>query len=81
MTLIRMDTPEAVAYVRAVTVRQALEVHVRTGGRMRLTRIATPRAMMSLASEILGKKFKPRDYEGAIAALTEWIVARQRQPV
>lgn len=40
---------------------------------MRLNTSYTPRNCMAVASKLTGRKFKPRDYDGAIAALEEVI--------
>lgn len=36
----------------------------------------TPAAMMAMATLITNKKFKPRDYSGAIKELERWIEER-----
>lgn len=38
---------------------------------MRLNTSYTPKRCMEVASEFTGQKFKARDYDGAIAAITE----------
>lgn len=40
---------------------QGLETHVRTNGRMRLSRFATPKRCMEIISEHTGKKYKRTD--------------------
>lgn len=72
--------PAAVAIVRYLYVAQALECHVKTKGQMRLTRMATPSAMMAMAKEYLGdegKKLKARDYSKA-AELVRAKIERDR---
>lgn len=43
---------------RMVTLKQALRIHVQTQGRMRLTRTATPTALLNMASEYTGKTYR-----------------------
>jgi hypothetical protein len=43
---------------RLVTVIQAMKIHLRTKGKMRLTRVATPSRLLAIASEYTGKKYK-----------------------
>lgn len=66
--------PKAVAVYRATVIASGLRFYIKTG--MRLNRAYTPKAMMEVAAEITGKKFKARDYAGAEAALTEWARAQ-----
>jgi len=42
---------------RMVTLKQALSIHIKTQGRMRLTRGATPTRMLQMASEYTGKRY------------------------
>ncbi len=61
----------AVAVYQAMTLKHALKLYAKTG--IKANRAYTPSAMMRLASGITGKRFKARDYIGAIAALEVWI--------
>ena len=56
---------------RAIVIKSGLKLYAKTG--MKPNRAYTPSNMMAVASEITGKKFKARDYAGAIAALETWI--------
>lgn len=60
----------------AVTLKSGLKLFARTG--MKPNRLWTSKAMMAKAAQITGKKFKARDYDGAIAALEEWLAANGR---
>lgn len=42
---------------RMVALKQALMIHVKTQGRMKLTRTATPTRMLEMASEYTGKRY------------------------
>ena len=64
---------EQVGRYRAVVIKSGLKLYRDTG--MRPNRAYTPTAMMRVASEITGKKFKARDYTGAIEALEAWLNA------
>lgn len=55
----------------AVTLKRAIMVYRDTG--MKVNRAYTPKNMLAKASEITGKKFKARDYTGAIDALQAWL--------
>lgn len=56
--------------IRAIAARQGLKA-IKLG--MRLNTAYTPKNCMRAATEITGKAFKARDYDGAINALTEWL--------
>lgn len=55
----------------AISLKSAIKLYARTG--MKANRAYTPKNMLAKASEITGKAFKARDYDGAIAALEAWI--------
>jgi len=61
---------------RAITLKSGLALYAKTG--MKPNRMWSPKNMMALASEITGKKFKARDYQGAVDALAQWIEANGR---
>lgn len=63
----------------AVSLKHGIKLYAKTG--MRPNRAWTPKAMMAKASEITGKKFKARDYAGAVAALEEWIAAAPKDGI
>lgn len=54
---------------RAVTLKAALQIHVRTGGKMRLTRTATPTALLRMASEFTGVQYKRGQHQQALTDL------------
>lgn len=60
-----------VSIYQAVVMKQALRLYKDTG--IKANRMYTPRNMMAMATKITGKQFKPRDYDGAIVALSKWI--------
>lgn len=62
---------DAVNLYRAVTLRQALALYARTG--MRLTRGASPTAMLIMATEYTGKAYKRGAYIQAAADVQTWI--------
>lgn len=66
-------TGSAIDIMGAATIRVALRMHVNSGGRMRMSRAASPTVLMASAAKITGQKFKTRDYAGAIVALDQWI--------
>lgn len=55
----------------AMTLRSALRLYMKTG--MQVNSSYTPKNMMKSAERITGKRFKARDYHGAIEALTDAI--------
>jgi hypothetical protein len=63
----------------AVSLKHGLSLYAKTG--MKPNRMWTPKAMMAKASEITGKKFKARDYQGAIAALQAHIDASPKDGI
>jgi len=65
-----------VATYQAIALKSGLRLYAKTG--MKPNRAWSPSAMMKTAATITGKKFKARDYQGAIAALEEWIAANGR---
>jgi len=64
-------TGPSVERYQAVVIRSALRLYRDTG--MKANRSYTPTNMMAMASRITGRRFKPRDYTGAIAAITSWL--------
>lgn len=55
---------------RLAVVIKCIETHFRTGGRIRLTRTATPSNLRSIASEYTGKTY-PRSSNGLQNALAD----------
>lgn len=70
-TIVFSGTDEIQLY-RAVVIRSALRMYKDTG--RKANRAYTPQAMLRAAAGITGKEFKPRDYQGAIDALSEHIL-------
>ncbi len=69
-----LDTPEQISVYQAIVCKQGLKA-CKLG--RRLNRSYTPKNLMALAARITDKKFKARDYDGAITALEQWIAAQQ----
>lgn len=67
-----------IAYARACVIKQALTMHVRTGGTMMLTRGAKPVAMLKAATEYTGNVYKRGEYQRAIDDLQTMITAAQQ---
>lgn len=58
MTTITLDTPEKRAVFHALQLKSALGLYIKTGGRIIVTRGATPRRLMDMASNYTGKPYK-----------------------
>lgn len=67
--------PDQVDRYRAIVLATGLDLYRKTG--LRPNRAYTPKAMMTAAAEITGRKFKARAYQEAAEALREWA---HRQP-
>lgn len=67
-------TGMGVSIFQALAIKHGLKA-IKLG--MRVNRAYTPKNCMAMASKITGKKFKARDYDGAIKALEEWCEARR----
>lgn len=65
--------PDAVAVFRARAVASALRLYARTG--LKANRAYTPSAMLAVATEVTGRKFKRGQYAEAAAALDAWAIA------
>lgn len=70
---------KGVALYQALAIKSALKLYAKTG--IKANRAYTPSAMMRMATRITDKAFKPRDYQGAIDALQEWIDAQPHSSV
>lgn len=68
MTVIATGAEEVGRY-QMIVIRRAIMMYRDTG--MKANRAYTPKNMKLMAEKITGKKFKARDYDGMIAALTE----------
>ena len=60
-----------VATYQALVLKSGLKLYAKAG--IVPNRAWTPGRMMKLAAHITGKKFKARDYLGAVAALEAWL--------
>jgi len=56
-----MYTGESINRFRLATALHALEIHIKTNGRMRATRMATPKRCMEIVSEFTKRKYKRTD--------------------
>lgn len=65
-----LTTPEQISMFRLAVVVRCIETHLRTGGKMRLTRMATPAALRAIATEYTGKNY-PRSTNGMQSALED----------
>ena len=63
-------TGAAIDFFRLSVVIRCMETHIRTGGKMRLTRTATPTNLRAIASEYTGKQY-PRSAKGMETALAD----------
>jgi len=63
-------------YMRLFVCIKAIEIHIKTGGKMMLTRVATPSNLRNIASEFTGKSY-PRSRKGLETALAELLVIKQ----
>lgn len=63
---------DAVHLMRVQTIISGLRMNIATGGRMVLTRGATPTKLLALAGEYTGKKYKRTQKEEAMADLQVW---------
>lgn len=63
---------DAVSLARVSTIMSGLNIHIHTGGQMRLTRMATPTFLMKTASEYTGIKYKRGQYQKAHDDLKVW---------
>lgn len=58
--------PKAVDLYRVTLVKQAIEMHLKFGGRMQITRGFTITKALKMASEYTGKKYKRTEHQRAI---------------
>jgi hypothetical protein len=65
-----------VNFFRLITVIKAMEIHIKTGGKMMLTRVATPANLRNIASEFTGKSY-PRSAKGMEKALADLIAFKE----
>jgi len=65
-----LTTPEQINMLRLSMIIKAMEIHISTDGRMKLTRTATPANLREMASEYTGKTY-PRSRNGLEMALVD----------
>lgn len=65
--------PDAILYAQAIHVKVALGLHIKSAGRMRMTRTASPTSLLALSTGITKKKYKRGQYQQAIDDLQTWI--------
>ena len=58
-------TGKGIERFRLMIAIQGLETHIRTNGRLRLSRVATPKRCMEIVSEFTKKKYKRSDAKKA----------------
>ena len=63
-------------YFRLITVIKAMEVHIKTDGKMMLTRGATPANLRAIATEFTGKSY-PRSRKGMETALADLLAVKE----
>lgn len=64
---------DGMLFYAAITLRQAIKMHVRSGGRMRMTAAAKPTVLLKTAEGYTKKKYKRGQYQEALDDLTNWI--------
>jgi hypothetical protein len=65
-----------VEYARLATVIMAMQMHLKSGGKMMLTRVATPSNLRNIATEFTGKSY-PRSRKGMETALADLLAIKQ----
>ena len=63
-------TGDAVHLYRVATIRTSLNLLIKTDGRMRMTRMATPKHLLALTTEMTQKKY-PNSKQGWATALAD----------
>lgn len=71
MTCININDPQQRQYVAAVQTKAALKLAI---AGVKASRHHTNKEWMTAAETITGRKFKARDYAGAVAALEQKII-------
>ncbi len=66
-----------VSFMRLVTVIEGMKMHLRTGGKLRLTRTATPARLRAIATEYTGKSYA-RSQKGMETALSDLYVIKEK---
>jgi len=61
-----MITGESINRFRLLMAVQGLETHIRSGGRMRVSRAVTPKLCMEIVSGFTRKKYKRTDAQKAV---------------
>ena len=72
LTKANMKEQDKVSFIRLITTIQAIKIHLQTGGKMRMTRMATPSRLRQIATEYTGKPYarSKKALEQALADLT-----------
>lgn len=71
-----LSGPEQVNVFRAITMKHALQLYAKTG--MKANRAYTPTAMLAVATEYTGKKYKRGQYDLAAQDLDTWIKEQKK---
>lgn len=64
-------------FMRLVMAIQGLQIHIKTKGKMKLTRIATPKLLREIATEFTEKKYA-RSEKGNQAALDDLLALKEK---
>jgi len=70
---VTLSGPDAMSMVRAITVKSGITMHLRTGGRMMITRGWGITKLLAAAGGYTGKKYKRSQQQEAVDDLTVWI--------
>jgi len=63
---------DAMHLMRVNTIIRGIDMYIKSGGKMILTRGATITALLNMASEYTGRKYKRTEKEAALKDLKEW---------
>jgi len=67
---------DKVMFARLICTIQAMKIHLKTGGKVRLTRVATPANLRKIATEFTGKPY-PRSKQGMETALDDLVKLKE----
>lgn len=67
------EGPDAMRLMRAAHIKSGISIHVRTQGRMQITRGWGIMRLLDAATELTGQKYKRNEGERAMRDLTVWI--------
>jgi hypothetical protein len=71
MTIV-LSRPDQISFFRLITTIQAIQMHLKYNGEFRLTRMATPKNLRTIASEFTGKAYT-RSTKGLTEALADLV--------